>query len=78
MSSATSPTVCFIIRSVICFALSPGEAILETQLPPFRINPPPPPTCLVTFPPQWGHFLSSGAVILCSLSNSPHFPHLYS
>jgi hypothetical protein len=34
MSSATPPTVCFIIRSVIFRGSSPGEDIFETQLPP--------------------------------------------
>src|SRR5574342_485416 len=78
MSSATSPTVCFIIRSVIFFALSPDDGNLETQLPPFSTNPPLPPTSRVTGFPQCGHFSSGGSVMRCSFSNSPHFPHLYS
>src|SRR5512143_40074 len=78
MSSATSPTVCFIIRSVIFFALSPDDGSLETQLPPFSTNPPLPPTSRVTGFPQCGHFSSGGSVMRCSFSNSPHFPHLYS
>src|SRR5512143_3671483 len=78
MSSATSPTVCFIIRSVIFFALSPVDGSLETQLPPFSTNPPLPPTSRVTGFPQCGHFVSGGSVMRCSFSNSPHFPHLYS
>src|SRR5512139_4001463 len=78
MSSATSPTVCFIIRSVIFFALSPDDGSLETQFPPFSTNPPLPPTSRVTGFPQCGHFSSGGSVMRCSFSNSPHFPHLYS
>ena len=78
MSSATSPTVCFIILSVIFFALSPDDRILETQFEPFSTNPPPPPTRRVTGFPQYGHFLSGGSLMRCSFSNSPHSPHLYS
>ncbi len=76
MSSATSPTVCFIARSVIFFTLSPEEAILETQLLPLRTNPPLPAISRSTFFPQVGHFESGSSVIFCSASNSPHFPHL--
>ena len=76
MSSATSPTVCFIIRSAIFFALSPEEPILETQFLPLRTNPPVPAISRSTFFPQVGHFARGGSVIFCSVSNSPHFSHL--
>ena len=52
MSSATSPTVCFMNRSDFFLADSPGEDILETQFPPFSTKPPPPPTSRVTPLPQ--------------------------
>ena len=78
MSSATSPTVCFMNRSAAFLGASPEDPIFETQFAPFSTKPPPPPTSRVTGAPQWGHFLSGGADIRCSFSNSPHAGHLYS
>ena len=78
MSSATSPTVCFMKRSAFFFAESPEEAILEGQLLPLSTKPPVPAIWRFTFPPQVGHFERGGALIFWVVSNSPHFPHLYS
>src|SRR3989304_5847455 len=60
MSSATSPTVCFMNLSDFFLADSPEEDILETQFPPLRTKPPPPPISRVTALPPWGHVLSGG------------------
>lgn len=78
MSSATSPTVCFMNRSDFFFMDSPEDAIFETQFEPLSTKPPPPPMSRVTALPQWGHFFSGGSDIRCSFSNSPHSGHLYS
>ena len=77
MSSATSPTVCFMTRSAILFELSPEEAILEAQFRPLSTNPPLPAISRSTFPPHVGHLDRGGSFIFWVVSNSPHFPHLY-
>ena len=52
MSSATSPTVCFMNRSDFFFMDSPEDAIFETQFVPLSTKPPPPPMSRVTALPQ--------------------------